>query len=215
MLSEPHKFIYLHPPKTGGNSLQAVLLAHSSDQMVVLPYQDGKERFEIRGNLTPTKHATLADYYDRIEVGIKDYKIIISIREPAERAISAYFSPARWMRKRNDGSWFLENACWNAAAFVNYLKSGTLLPMVSFLCLGSEMVAPNYIVRYERYVEDVRRLTTSLGLNIGEIPHLNRSAAAQRWRATALGDRAIRREIEEYFRADYEFFHYKLAQLKP
>lgn len=191
--------------------MQAVLLPYSSDQMVVLPYQDGKDRFEIRGEVTPTKHAALADYHDRLGSRIRDYKIVISIREPADRAVSAYFSPARWMRKRDDGSWFLQDAEWSAAAFIDYLQSGSLLPMVSFLRLGAEIIAPDCVVRYERYAEDVRRVAVELGLSTARIPHLNRSVAAERWRSLALADRAIRSEIERIFEADYSFFSYKAA----
>src|SRR5688500_12110385 len=49
MMALSRQFIFVHVPKTGGNSIQNVLKAYSEDEIVCTePYQDGVERFELK-----------------------------------------------------------------------------------------------------------------------------------------------------------------------
>lgn len=58
MLSTSHNFLFIHVPKTGGNSLQNVLSEYADDKIVRLsPYQDGVERFEVRSGRYDTERA--------------------------------------------------------------------------------------------------------------------------------------------------------------
>lgn len=63
MISIQHKFLFVHIPKTGGNSVQNILRDFSEDKIVlVAPHQDGKERFEVRNDLyNIKKHSSLSD----------------------------------------------------------------------------------------------------------------------------------------------------------
>jgi len=51
MISRRYKFIYVHIPKTGGTTIQSVLLPFSDDEKFIVPYQDGVDSFEVRGPL--------------------------------------------------------------------------------------------------------------------------------------------------------------------
>jgi len=110
MHSERHRLIYLHPPKTGGNSIQSVLLPFSDDRKVLVGHQDGRDRFEVRGPATASKHATLADYASSLDIAA--YRVAISVRHPFDRAVSFFFSPHRWMRQTEDG-WSLATPVWD------------------------------------------------------------------------------------------------------
>jgi len=51
MISLKYGFIFIHIPKTAGNSIQNVLKLYSEDKIVcTAPYQDGVERFELRSD---------------------------------------------------------------------------------------------------------------------------------------------------------------------
>ena len=96
MLSEKHSFLFLHLPKTAGNSIQERLKVYSDDKIVCLnDIQDGVERFEVRNQFNGLhKHSSLSEYKKVLpNVLFKRLFIFATIRNPWERMISFYFSP--------------------------------------------------------------------------------------------------------------------------
>jgi len=65
VISIQKKFIFIHVPKTGGNSLQKVLKVYSEDVLTTNgKYQDGIERFGVTNVKYKTKkHSPLSYYY--------------------------------------------------------------------------------------------------------------------------------------------------------
>ena len=97
MIVDDLNSIFIHIPKTAGNFLtKEIFLRYSQDYMLVKPGQDGEDRFEIRGQITKSKHMTLKEYAEYTD--ISKYYIIASIRDPLERLISLYFTPIRWIK---------------------------------------------------------------------------------------------------------------------
>src|SRR5207244_2932435 len=107
MISFQKRFLFVHIPKTAGNSIQSVLRDYSEDQLVALrKEQDGIERFGLRN---PTykikKHSTLAEY--RAALGDAQFGNLYKftcVRNPWDRMVSYYFTPTQspeiWDQKK-------------------------------------------------------------------------------------------------------------------
>ncbi len=202
MLSLSHKFLFVHIPKTGGNSIQKILHPFSEDRIVAFAAQDGKDRFEVQGRFTYHKHATLADYHSRVppELFAGLFKFC-AVRNPWSRAISSYFSPRRWLRRG-------ATPCWSKADFLEMLAK--LPPMVDFLKIDGQVQAMDEVIRYERLAERLPTVLGRIGLETDgrQLPHLNRSVAGD-YRAYYEGDQDLVDFVAERYREDIELFGYR------
>ena len=113
MLLRTHRLIFIHVPKTAGNSIQSLLAPFSEDE--VLPV-DGVDRFEVIGSLTRNKHQTLQEYAESLDV--TSYVTATSCRHPVDRLVSFYFSPHRWARGAGDGRIVYETPYWDRDLFL-------------------------------------------------------------------------------------------------
>jgi hypothetical protein len=167
MISTSHNFLFIHIPKTGGNSIQSLLAPYSDDQIAIEgPEHDGVERFNLRSpHGTFGKHARLREYRQAIapDTYAKLFKFCV-IRNPWDRLISYYFSPFRGI------------AQWDRQAFIDfvyqkkgvdhYIRSHPSIP------LGVEM---NAILRFEDLDAGFARVLNILGLPSMALPRRNTS----------------------------------------
>lgn len=206
MISQARSFIYLHVPKTGGNSIQKLIQPFSDDKFVYRGHQDGRNRFEIEGQITPRKHALLSEYAAVLGQDLERFQIVISVRHPVARAVSFYFSPHRWFKRNSEtNEWQLGLPHWSLDAFEECLKG--IVPMVDFVRVADSLVRPNHIIRFESLVHDFELCAHSLGLDIRGLPHVNQSVS-RKMATDAASDPAVRHLVEQQFASDFEFFGY-------
>ena len=211
MISSSHRFIYLHAPKTGGNSIQTLLLPLSDDKKIFGGQRDGFDRFEVKGSITDQKHARLSDYAEKLGDKLLDYATLISVRHPLNRAVSFYFSPHRWIRqlpgRSGKGAYAAGEVFWSLEDFERSIKE--MSPMVDFLKIGDKPKQPDFVIRFEAINDDFKRCVEALGLSahVAELPHVNKSIAPDLV-GQALANHDVKRLVEEHFSEDFDFFGY-------
>jgi hypothetical protein len=157
MISLHKRFLFVHIPKTAGNSIQSVLLDYSEDQLVALrEEQDGIERFGLHNPMYKIKkHSTLSEYRDALgDEQFKNLYKFTCVRNPWDRMVSYYFRPTQ------------NPETWNRKKFCEIISKAVSVP--EYLRLDDRDEDPlanvNYFIRFEK---SGRRLSRCLQGNWG------------------------------------------------
>jgi sulfotransferase famil protein len=202
MISLRKRFLFVHIPKTAGNSIQSVLRDHSEDELVALrKEQDGIERFGLRNpNYKIKKHSTLSQYYDALgDQQFRDLYKFTCVRNPWDRMVSYYFTPTQkpenWNRKK-----FRETIS-KAVSVPDYLRleNGEANPFANVDC----------IMRFENLANDFRAVCDAIGISPPGLPQYNRS---NREHYSKYYDDELRELVRARFAAEIERFDYKFEE---
>jgi hypothetical protein len=168
MISFQKRFIFVHIPKTAGNSIQSVLRDYSEDQLVALrKEQDGIERFGLRNpKYKIKKHSTLKEY--RAALGDEQFGSFYKftcVRNPWDRMVSYYFTPTQNPEK------------WDRKKFRRIISKA--VSVTDYLRLDEEEQDPfaniDYIMRFENLADDFRVVCTAIDISPPVLPKYNRS----------------------------------------
>ena len=201
MISFEKQFLFIHIPKTAGNSIQGVLREYSEDEIVVGAGQDGVERFEVKsGGRDLMKHSTLADYVRELgpEAVSGLYKFAC-VRNPWDRMISFYFSPHR------------RETEWSARKFRKFVEK-EVRPLREYFETGREEPGRSpfdnvdFVIRYEQLDADFKKVCERLGIPPVDLPVRNRSGRAE---AASYYDRGLKDFIAERFADEVAYFGYE------
>ena len=198
MISFQKRFLFVHIPKTAGNSIQSILRNYSEDEIVVLRgEQDGIERFGLRNpNYKIKKHSTLAEYREALgEDRFRKLYKFTCVRNPWDRMVSYYFRPTRdlmsWNRKE------FKKMILNAFSVADYLR----------LAEGEEDPFRNvdYVMRFETLADDFRHVSAALDIPAAPLPQYNRSS---REHYAKYYDDELRELVRKRFAPEIERFGY-------
>lgn len=200
MISLKNKFLFIHIPKTGGNSIQNVLKNYSEDSIICSkPLQDGVERFGISSRQFGTwKHSTMNDY--RTALGDDVFQGLFkftSIRNPWDRMISSFFSPHRG------------NVAWDRDLFKSMLLETP--PTSSYLSVleqgkTSSFVNIDYFMRFENLEDDFKKVCDLIGIPREPLPVRNKST---RQVYTSYYDDELAALVSQRFSDEITFFGYE------
>ncbi len=201
MISFQKQFLFVHIPKTAGNSIQSILRHYSEDEVVRLrPHQDGVERFGLRNpDYGIKKHSTLAQYREALgEERLRRLYKFTCVRNPWDRMISFYFTPSQGVSD------------WNRKAFKKLvLKTPSV---AEHLRLGEDDPTPfghvDEIMRFESLPEDFRKVCARLEIPPATLPLYNRST---REHYSKYYDSELETLVRERFAAEIEHFGYTFA----
>jgi Sulfotransferase family len=202
MISLQKRFLFVHIPKTAGNSIQSVLRDYSEDQLVALrKEQDGIERFGLRNpKYKVKKHSTLNEYRQALgdEQFRKLYKFTC-VRNPWDRMVSYYFTPTQnpetWNRKK------FREIISKAVSVAKYLRLDE--------CEEDPFANVDYIMRFENLADDFRAVSSKLGILSVKLPQYNRSS---REHYSKYYDDELRELVRTRFAAEIERFGYAFEE---
>jgi len=213
MISIQKKFLFIHVPKTGGNSIQNVLKNYSEDEIVIKgENQDGVERFEVKNSqYKTTKHSTISSYKSLLDTDM--YRSLFkfaTIRNPWDMMISYYFSPHRGITE------------WHRNEFLTLLNSVPTLR--HYICeqsflekalakLGRQRPRGNksldfdidYLIRFEHLNDDFNVVCEKLDIPHSLLPERNSSA---RTHYSKYYDDELKEIIRNKFAEEIEFGNY-------
>jgi len=202
MISLQKRFLFVHIPKTAGNSIQSALRDYSEDQLVALrKEQDGIERFGLRNpKYQIKKHSMLREYHDALgPEQFRDLYKFTCVRNPWDRMVSYYFTPTQhpetWNRKK------FREIIFKAVSVADYLRLGD----------GEEDPFANvdHIIRFENLADDFAAVCAAIAISPPTLPQYNRS---HRDHYTKYYDDELRELVRTRFAAEIERFNYTFEE---
>lgn len=217
MISISKRFLFIHVPKTGGNSVFQALREYSDDRIITPgPTQDGIERFGTVNDTYPTilKHSSLSEYQHALpaEVFGSLYKFAI-LRNPWERMISWFFSPHRQLPQANRRLEWQAARGWDRDHFHKFLsrkqstRHYTCLPGAPTLSRDLDV-----LMRFEQIDEHFAELCRRLDIPARPLPKYNRST---REHYSHYYDDELQALVGEMFREEIEFAGYRFERPGP
>jgi hypothetical protein len=202
MISFQKRFLFVHIPKTAGNSVQSVLRDYSEDELVALrSEQDGVERFGLRNpKYKIKKHSTLAEY--RTALGEAEFGGLYKftcVRNPWDRMVSYYFTPTQ------------RTEAWDKKKFRKIISKA--LSAADYLRLDDYKEDPfgnvDFVMRFENLADDFRTVCAALDISPTTLPRYNRS---KREHYSKYYDDELRELVRVRFATEIERFGYTFGQ---
>lgn len=184
MIGLKHKFLFMHLPKTAGNSIQNILRQYSEDEIFVgKAKQDGVERFGVRSKFGTKKHSRLFEYKKLLDHGTYNdlFKFTI-VRNPWDRIVSRY-SFKNMEKEVHSKADFetIEEAPFDRDEFIKTILTTPTLESfllenppggkLDFLC-DTDL---DYVIRFENLQNDFDVVCSRIGMPKALLPVRNQS----------------------------------------
>jgi hypothetical protein len=202
MISHEHRCIFIHIPKTAGNSVNRVF---------DIGWQDHKDLQRYHAELPPEilgryfKFAIVRNPWDRL---FSDYNYQLKKSRPADSKLFVFTAGGS---RRSFAAWV--EAALSAAHGIPAQKWGGEVsghihrwsPQFDWISLDGRL-GVDFVARLEQLPADFRTVCHRLGLPPTRLPHRNRRL---HWHYSHYYDRATREIVARYYARDIEEFDYE------
>ena len=190
MISTEKQFIFIHIPKTAGNSLTDILAPYSDHQVIIHGNSLGKDQGRNLENLPGLKHSPLSVLKDQIP-HLDQYHKFCTVRNTWDRLISY----ASWELGKNP----------TAEAISAFLMHKKYKPQLHFIQIGGKL-AIDTVLRFEHLAEDVKALCEKLKIPFPGLKIVNKSQHAN---YRTLYTKQARQWVAQYYAAEIQLFDFK------
>ena len=204
VISHSKMFIFIHAPKTAGNSIQNILKKYSDDTILE---KNGSRRqgsvlskFEVE-NFAGNKHSPISSYIGRWNDNFASFESFFKfgvVRNPWSRMISFYFH----INPQPDH-------IFDRDLFINIVEGniGSKMQLKSFrhhyFHRGKLMM--DKVLRFENLQNDFNEACKLIGIPVEELPHVNKS---QHRDLRQYYDDELVAKVGEIYASDIEKFDY-------
>lgn len=186
LLSNTHKFIFIHIWKAGGTSIR-----HSLSN-----FADGN-------NSLVKKHASAQEIANHVGNEVfRKYFTFSFVRNPWDIQVSNFF----YIRQRPDHyaySWMAKFGCFDE--YIEWRVSEERILQLSMLCDPSGNVAVDFVGRFENFEHDFGTVCKNIGVNV-KLSFRNKSLHPQYRECYTPFSRRL---VEDAYEKDIEYFGYE------
>jgi len=210
MISDKHKFIFIHIPKCAGTSIYKVLMPENNWRNINHTKHGGWDK----KNKIQKQHATAIQTKEFYCLDFNDYFSFTFVRNPWDKMASDYLWMTNSDGRRRKGT-FLEYLNNENDFDLENLKKETfyrydhILPQTDFILnkKGERMI--NFVGKFENLQEDFNVACDKIGVPRKELPHEN---ATKHKHYTEYYDDETRQIVAEKYAKDIEYFGYKFEE---
>ena len=197
MICNNRKYLFLHPPKNGGKSIEDAL-------------------FDIKPMRGSSDHRIVSEYINDENIKLRDYYKFMFCRNPWDRLVSVYFARKQHygyhmminnIRTPSFNDWIVGPISNNGNIFNELTKY--VVTQLSFLKLkNSKIIELDFLGRFETYNKDWDMLCKNLNINL-ELPH---HFATRHDHYSKYYNSDTIDIVNELYKEDIEYFNYKFEK---
>jgi hypothetical protein len=222
VISEKYRCIFVHIPKTAGQSVENFFL-----RLHGLSWEE-RAPLLLRHNPDPARgperlaHLTAREYIDCGYVRDRDFRRYFSfsfVRNPWARLVSEYCYRERGQERLRTFKDFVLSAFSKKSDYSDDYRH--LIPQSEFLCGRDGRLMVDFIGYFETLQRDFDIVCSRLGIPVAELPYANSSSADANQR-TSPGkseadfyvpyyDKELRQFVAEFYAADIQRFGYRFG----
>jgi hypothetical protein len=194
MISHKLKFIFIHIPKTSGNSLSLFLKDFVDNDVIQRSSNMGrKQGISIICEKTKKdiKHSDITYYKNTYGEKINDYFKFTIVRNPYDRMLSFYF----WSKGKN-------NQKFNRNEFINFIKKNNSLQ-------HKYIDNTFHIIHFENLINELKNIECFKEIvDFNNYPTLNASSNFKR-NYNEIYDKELKDLVFNKYKKDFELFGYE------
>lgn len=188
MYDTKNKWIFIHPEKCGGVSIEQILMLHYGHDQVSMTYED--------------QHDSIDSIINMLKVKPHEYFKFGCIRNPWDRMVSLYY------HAKTHDNLLQKHRISTFKDFLYFLNYESKKLSAEYKFKHNGLYVMDYVIQLENIEEDIKKLAELLHIKEYTIPHYDHQTNRPKIPYQEYYDNESRFFIQEKFKWDIDFFNY-------